>query len=304
MTSGKLGWTIWPAFSFPHYFKNPNKKMALTNSKIQAAIGILISVISGASVCFFTADIWHNRTLKVNYIVQDGSGVERNDKLVEYFENNKNKHIHRWLHYFEAYEAHLSRFRGKEVTMVEIGVAQGGSLQMWKHFLGPKAKIVGVDIDENCKSHQESQIDIMIGDQGDRTFLRQIKEKYPKIDIVIDDGGHTMTQQITTFEELYPHVSKDGVYSCEDTQTSYWSEYGGGLNKPGTFMEMSKGLVDHLNAWFFRSEREQTRMDFTRSTHSMHFYPHMVIFEKRETSAPVEFEIGEKTIPDYPKKSS
>ncbi len=105
--------------------------------------------------------------------------------------------------------------------MVEFGVFQGGSLQMWRDYFGPRARIIGVDINPECRIFAEDQIEIMIGDQEDRNFLRSIAAAVPRIDILLDDGGHTMKKQIATFEELFPHIDKNGVYLCEDLLTSY-----------------------------------------------------------------------------------
>ena len=69
-----------------------------------------------------------------------------------YFLNNASKRMHKWIHYFDIYERHLSRFRGQSVVMLEIVVMGGGSLQMQKEFLGPDARIVGIDINPVCKA--------------------------------------------------------------------------------------------------------------------------------------------------------
>src|SRR5712691_846135 len=169
--------------------------------------------------------------------------------LEKYFTHNPGRLIHKWTHYFEIYDRHLSRFRGTDVHLVEIGVYHGGSLQMWKHYFGPTSRIFGVDIDPRCKKLEEKQIEIFIGDQEDRGFLKSLAAKIPRVDILIDDGGHTMAQQINTFEELFPHVDGNGVYLCEDLHTSYWEKYGGGFRKPGTFVEYSKSFIDYINAW-------------------------------------------------------
>jgi hypothetical protein len=66
---------------------------------------------------------------------------------------------------------------------------------------------------------------------------------------LIDDGGHTMKQQINTFEEFFTSIAENGVYLCEDVHTSYWSKYGGGYKKSGTFIEYSKNFIDYINAW-------------------------------------------------------
>ena len=131
--------------------------------------------------------------------------------LERYFTENPGRRIHKWKHYFDIYERHFSRFRGSDVHVVEFGVAQGGSLQMWKQYFGPRARIYGIDINPHCKQLEEEQVEIFIGDQEDRAFLRSLMEKVPRIDILIDDGGHEMQQQIRTFEELFPFIGQNGV---------------------------------------------------------------------------------------------
>ena len=206
--------------------------------------------------------------------------------LQEYFEKNQGRLIHKWTHYLEIYERHLARFRGREVHVMEIGVYFGGSMQMWKHYFGPLARIYGVDIFPGCKQFEEDRIQIFAGDQSDRGFLRDLREAVPKVDILIDDGGHRMEQQITTFEEMFPHIAEDGVYICEDMHTSYWPDFGGGYRRPGTFVEAAKGLVDQLNAWYTREPDSFKVDDVTRAAHSIHFYPGMVVIEKRRMEEP------------------
>jgi 23S rRNA U2552 (ribose-2'-O)-methylase RlmE/FtsJ len=169
--------------------------------------------------------------------------------LEKIFYSNKGGTIHKWKHYLEIYERHFSKYKNKEVVILEIGVFQGGSLRMWKKYFGKNAKIYGIDINPECKKLEEAGIEIFIGSQEDRNFLRKIKKIIPKVDILIEDGGHTMNQQITTFEELYDHVKSDGIYLCEDLHTSYWKDYGGGYKSRGTFIEYSKNFIDYLNAW-------------------------------------------------------
>lgn len=213
-----------------------------------------------------------------------------------YFNNNKDREIFKWMHYFDIYDRHFNRFRGKEVIIVEIGVFRGGSLQMWKNYFGDKAKIYGIDINPECKKFEEENIEILIGSQSDRQFLKDLKTKIPKIDILIDDGGHEMQQQIITFEELFGHIKDDGVYLCEDTHTSYWKIYGGGYKKKGTYIEYTKALIDSLNAYHSRSKRLEVT-DFTRSADSIHFYDSIVVIEKRRRdTAPVTRITGRETM--------
>ena len=222
--------------------------------------------------------------------------------LERFFHDSKGRLIHKWQHYFEIYDRHFSRYRGKRVNVVEIGVYRGGSLQMWKHYFGPQARIYGIDIDPACAEFAEDQVEIIIGSQEDREFLRTLTQRIPVIDILIDDGGHTMKQQIATFEELFPHVASDGVYLCEDLHTSYWKEYGGGYREPETFIEYAKNFIDYMHAWRARKARrkrwyespapELKVSDFTRSAHSLHFYESVLVIEKRPTGPPTDLKSG------------
>jgi hypothetical protein len=225
--------------------------------------------------------------------------------LEKYFFANTGRVIHKWRHYFDVYDRHFSRFRSKPITLVEIGVFKGGSLQMWKHYFGPSAQIYGIDVNPECKKFEEDRISIFIGSQEDRGFLKSFAQSVPKIDILIDDGGHTMGQQIATFEELYPYIDENGVYLCEDLHTSYWPDFGGGYKKAGSFIEYSKNFIDYLNAWHIKSPSHQPwysrqlpvippLSDFTRSANSLHYYDSMLVIEKRPSSEPTHIMTGKE----------
>ena len=215
--------------------------------------------------------------------------------LEKYFTENKNRRIFKWHHYFEIYERHFEKYRNKDVSILEIGVLHGGSLQMWKEYFGSNAKIYGVDINPKCKGFEEKNVEIFIGSQSDRNFLREIKSRIPKIDILIDDGGHTMEQQITTFEELFEHVDENGVYLCEDLHTSYWEEFGGGYKNPNSYIEYSKNFIDYINA--FHSKNESLKVNsFTKSAHSLHYYDSVLVVEKRKIEPPYTLKTGKKSL--------
>src|SRR5215207_1502538 len=101
------------------------------------------------------------------------------DDLRTYFDSNKRRQMLKWHHYFEIYDRHFHRFRNTDVTILEIGVAHGGSLQMWREYFGPNARVIGVDCDARCKALEDDRIHIEIGNQTDRGFLRRVKQQYP-----------------------------------------------------------------------------------------------------------------------------
>lgn len=213
------------------------------------------------------------------------------NELERIFQSNTENRIFKWKHYFDIYDRHFSRFRGKDVNVVEIGVQHGGSARMWREYFGPKSRIFGVDKDPRCSDVAGERIEIAIGDQSDRSFLRHLVATLPEIHILIDDGGHHMDQQIATFEEMFPSIQDGGVYLCEDLHTSYWEKWGGGLNKAGSFIEYSKNFIDYIHAWHVK---ELEVSQFTRTVGSLHFYDSILVIEKQEREKPHTVATGKK----------
>ena len=219
-------------------------------------------------------------------------GTAPGTDLFDYFASNSGRLIFKWMHYFDIYEKHFAQYRNRDIKFLEIGVFHGGSLQMWKNYFGPRAKIVGVDINPICKTYEEDNIIIELGSQEDRDFLRQLAAKHGPFDIILDDGGHTMSQQIISFQELYQHVRRDGLYLCEDLHTSYWNQWGGGFRHPNTFIEFAKGLIDELHAWHSKDPESFPVTPFTQSAFGLHFYDSMLVIEKRLVTPPLSRATG------------
>lgn len=212
--------------------------------------------------------------------------------LEDYFNANEGRLIHKWSQYFDVYHRHFAKFRGKPVSVLEFGVSHGGSLQMWKHYFGRRAQITGVDIKPRCAQLAEDRVDIVIGDQGDRKFLRKLGRRLGKIDVLIDDGGHTMEQQIATFEELWPRIRPGGVLAMEDLHTSYWERFDGGLKRPGTFIEYAKDLIDKQHAWHIPGVDPD---EYTTSIAGMHVYNSIIVFDKGVVTKPTHPMTGHRS---------
>jgi hypothetical protein len=196
------------------------------------------------------------------------------------FLRDDHRRIHKWYQYFPVYEAHFERFRNRHVTIFEIGVGEGGSLDLWRAYFGPFAIIVGIDIYPRCKQLEGDQIHIRIGNQTDLQFLAGIVEEFGVPDIVIDDGSHLQPHINTSFDFLYPQVAKNGVYLVEDLHAAYWGNHGGGLRRPGSFIETAKSYVDSMHADYIEGAPTRTRAG-DRTT-SIHFYDSIVVFEVGE----------------------
>jgi len=180
--------------------------------------------------------------------------------------------IWKWEHYLAVYERHFERFRGREVHVVEIGVYSGGSLGMWRDYFGPEAHIYGVDVAPDCRSYEGPGIDIFIGDQADPDFWRRFIDQVPRVDIVIDDGGHQTFQQLATLQALLPHIRPGGVYLCEDICGEYdqFLDYVFGL---------SRGL--HTYPPGTRPQKGTAPSAVQQALDSFHFYPFLTVIEKR-----------------------
>lgn len=187
--------------------------------------------------------------------------------------------MHKWIHYFDIYERHFSRFRNAAPVILEIGVFGGGSLGMWKEYFGPSAQVVGLDIDPECKQHEGEGVDIFIGSQDDPVVIEQVLSRYPRIDIVLDDGSHRMSHMVSSFQLLYERIHARGVYMVEDTHTCYWDEYEGGIGRQGSFIEFAKVKIDEINAVHTRGAVPIS--SFTRITDCISIYDSVVVFEKR-----------------------
>jgi cephalosporin hydroxylase len=215
-------------------------------------------------------------------------------ELYSDFLNNKGRSIHKWRHYFIAYERHFRRFVGLPIVFIEIGSGGGGSSQLWRRYFGPLAKIVTLDIRPECAAFEDDQVKVRIGDQSDPAFLQSIIDEFGNPDIVLDDGSHLMPHVLASFNFLYPKVTRTGVYMVEDLHTAYWEAYGGGLRHPGSFIEFCKHRIDELNGEFTGDPLSLT--PFTASTASITFYKSIVAFERGENLTTTDMMTGDPAL--------
>ena len=173
--------------------------------------------------------------------------------------------------------------------MLEIGIFAGGGLKMWEQYFGPKAHIYGVDLKPECKKHENDQTKVFIGDQTDNKFWAEFLEQVPRLDVIIDDGGHSRKCCVAAFEALFPHLSPGGVYWCEDLYASEEESPGHGFNEY-LFKELMVPLHDWLptdvcedptappeqQAWFMDTN------DWQRYVESISIHPFVAVIEKRD----------------------
>ena len=146
--------------------------------------------------------------------------------------------------YFFVYDHIFKEFVNKEITFVEIGVLNGGSLLMWRNFFGPNARIIGIDLNPAAQKSESDGFEIYIGNQANEKFWEETLKSIGQIDILLDDGGHTYKQQVVTANCVLPFIKNGGLLVTEDTITSYRSGFG---PKRYTFMKYVKNYMDYIN---------------------------------------------------------
>ncbi len=184
--------------------------------------------------------------------------------------------------FLDIYEKYFKDLREKKLNILEIGVDKGDSLRLWKEYFF-NSEICGIDIDKKDFTIQD--VKIYQGDQNDKTLLDKIAKKHGKFDIIIDDGSHVSKHIINSFNYLFDHLSKNGIYIVEDLQTSYIPRYGGSrinLIKKNSSMNFFKSLSDSVNYEnfdrpFFKKKR------FDGLIESVHFYQNIVFIFKGES---------------------
>ena len=218
----------------------------------------------------------------------------------ELFDRGTDGRCTKWRHYFEIYDRYFSKFRGSECTYLEIGVAQGGSLDIFQEYLGDKARLVGVDLNPDCKQYERDGVKILIGNQADANFMMESVVPTGPFDIIIDDGGHIPDQQLVSFLSLFPQLKEGGIYLVEDLHTTFW--LGGQASRFGiNFYDFARGLVEKLSLFHVdqrlmdhyllpRDQRPNTisiNNFATSDIFGIYFYDSVVVFEKRKRIEPI-----------------
>jgi len=202
-----------------------------------------------------------------------------NQSLLDIF-NESRFYSLKYSNYFHIYEKLFSRFRGKKITFVEIGVLSGGSLFMWKKYFGNNARIIGVELNPNAKKFEDYGFEIFIGNQSDPNFWNDFFKKTGNVDIILDDGGHTNYQQIITSSYCIPNINDNGIMAVEDVFHSYGLSYGAkGFFNPSkfSFINFCKKTIDDINFRFPGSKK--FKFSLNKFVYSLEFFESIVAFK-------------------------
>jgi O-antigen biosynthesis protein len=166
----------------------------------------------------------------------------------------------KWQLYLNEYQRLFSPYRDDPIQLLEIGIQNGGSLEIWSKYFPKANKIVGCDINERCKllQYNDPRIRVVIGNANSEECQTEILRDGASFNIILDDGSHKSSDIIRSFSHYFPHISDNGVYVVEDLHCSYWQDYEGGLFDPFSAMSFFKRLADVTNYEHWRNDKSRT----------------------------------------------
>lgn len=185
--------------------------------------------------------------------------------LKKIFLKHTGKISDKWELYINEWDQIFSQYQDKDINLFEIGVHNGGSLEIWAEYFKNARQIVGCDINEDCRKlkFEDPRISIIIGEINSDSVKAALKALVNNFDIIIDDGSHSSGDIIRTFSHYFNIVNPGGIYVIEDLHASYWDEFEGGLHYPFSAISFLKRLVDIPNYEHWRNN--QSRDDFLAS---------------------------------------
>jgi hypothetical protein len=200
------------------------------------------------------------------------------------FYGHQGRPAHKLHHYLPLYDRYFAPFQGRQVRFLEIGVAKGGSLQLWRNFFGSQARIYGIDINPECAKLDGEAGTVRIGSQTDPAFLKSVVSEMGGVDIVLDDGSHVARHMRASLEILFPLLSEGGLYVVEDLCAAYWPKYGGGYERGSNFFATVRSITDDMHHWYHaRGIRVPALKD---KVAGVHVHDSLVVIEKRSITHP------------------
>lgn len=209
-----------------------------------------IGIKKGGSDCYYLEKYANSNVIHTSYNIIIDHADNTFDKIFNKYDTDKNSYFH---NYTRQYTPLLHNFRENPIKLLEIGVYNGGSIKAFKEAFKHSTCVLGLDINNHCKSYQDisNNIFVEIGNVTDANFINLITEKYGSFDIIIDDGSHNNLEVIKTFELLFPLLNDNGIYIVEDT-ICYTSKSYIDINYPN-HLEYFFKYTQYLNQWRYDS---------------------------------------------------
>jgi len=216
--------------------------------------------------------------------------------LEQLYAEHVGKVADKWSIYFNEYDRIFSSYRDKKVSLLEIGIQNGGSLEIWSKYFPYAQTLVGCDINPDCAHlhYEDPRIAVVVGDANSNAAQAAVLGHAPAFDVIVDDGSHRSSDIVKSFARYFPHLADGGVFVAEDLHCSYWQEFEGGLFDPFSSITFFKRLADVVSHehWGIEKARSdilsgvlakygsQLDEDALQHVHSVEFINSMCVIRK------------------------
>lgn len=127
--------------------------------------------------------------------------------------------------YIAVYDDLLAPYQMSARRVLEVGIMGGASLRMWEDYFGVGARDVEVWGADLCEqplgladlrplitegTHRIALMNAEDGPSVERYFAGMM------FDVIIEDAGHDLSQQVAIYRNLRHHLSPGGIYVIED----------------------------------------------------------------------------------------
>jgi 23S rRNA U2552 (ribose-2'-O)-methylase RlmE/FtsJ len=203
----------------------------------------------------------------------------------------------KWESYLLIYDEIFNSYKTDPINLLEIGIQNGGSLEIWAKYFSEFNKLVGCDINPKCSKliYDDSRISVIVGDANKEEVQEKILHHAKNYQIIIDDGSHTSRDIISSFARYFKYIEDGGLYVIEDLHCSYWEDFGGGVYDPYSSIAFLKILVDVINHEHFGNDLSleklllgfESKFNITfdsnelRKIGSIKFYNSICVIEKK-----------------------
>ena len=193
--------------------------------------------------------------------------MNMNKGLKQIFQEHKGKVSDKWSLYLDEWDRLFEEFKDKKINLLEIGIQNGGSLEVWSEYFQKARKIIGCDIDLKCEllKFNDDRITVIVGNANSDECEKKIIQQASEFGIIIEDASHYSSEIVRSFARYFPYLNDGGIYIVEDLHFSYWESYEGGLNNPFSAMVFFKRLADLVNYehWRNKKPRESLLAEFS-----------------------------------------
>ena len=221
--------------------------------------------------------------------------------LFDLYRAHEGKVSVKWSIYLTEYDRLFLNLREQPVRILEIGVQNGGSLEILSKYFSNSQILVGCDINTECSklAYNDPRIHLIIGDINTDSVEKKILKHSTNFDLIIDDGSHISSDIVKSFARYFSYLNEGGLFIAEDLHCSYWQEYEGGLYNPYSSMTFFKRLADLINHehWGIKKTRCQLLQGFSEKfsiefdekelecIHSIEFFNSICVVRKREAGS-------------------